>query len=225
MSAPSFPNESTQYREARDALRNAEAELRSLTERVAAQRRALPLGGEVPEDYVFRQLDAAGQAEPVALSALFAPGKDTLLLYGFMYGAEAERPCPMCTSFLDSLNGSAPHLVQRINLAVVARSPIERVAQFAVERGWQHLRMLSAGDNDYPLHYRTEDEQGRQWPLAHVFVRREGKVYHHWGSELFFDVEPGAQARHVDPLWPLWNVLDLTPEGRGGDWYPALRYE
>jgi len=30
--------------------------------------------------------------------------------------------------------------------------------------------------------------------------------------------------RHVDFMWPLWNILDRTPEGRGSDWGPRLEY-
>ena len=121
----SFPNESSGYRAARDSLLRAETELRKQVAEVAEQRRALPLGGQVKEDYEFSELRDAGRIRPVTLSELFGP-HDSLFLYSFMFGPQAEQPCPMCTSLLDALNGNAPHITQRVNLAVVARSPIGR---------------------------------------------------------------------------------------------------
>ena len=134
-----FPGESAEYRTARNALLAEEMELRRLTERVAAQRRALPAGGAMPEDYEFD-----GDGGPVKLSELFTSGKDTLAIYSFMFGPERERPCPGCTHFLDALDGEAEHIVQRINLAVVAKSPVPRIAAFAQERGWRRLRLRLA---------------------------------------------------------------------------------
>ncbi|HEX9310794.1 MAG TPA: DUF899 family protein, partial [Gemmatimonadaceae bacterium] len=142
-----FPGESQTYRSARDALLDAEIDLRRKIESVAEQRRSLPLGGEIPEDYAFEELvsvNGAPRKRKVKLSDLFANGKDTLILYSFMYGPEMERPCPSCTSILDSLDGEAPHVVQRVSLAVVARSPIGRILEFAKERDWRNLRLLSS---------------------------------------------------------------------------------
>ena len=127
-----FPNESASYRQARNALLNEEMELRRHIERVAAQRRALPAGGTIPEDYRSR-----AKGGPIRLSELFAPGKDTLAIYSFMFGPERERPCPGCTHFLDGLDGAIEHIAQRVNLAVVAKSPLPRILGFAKERGWR----------------------------------------------------------------------------------------
>ena len=216
--SPSFPNESPAYRRARDELLQAEAELRASVEAVAARRRALPLGGKVPKDYVFDETTSDGEARPVSMSELFARGKDTLFVYSFMYGPEMELPCPMCTSIADALNGQVMHLEQRINLAVVARSPIERFAAFARRRGWTRLRLLSSARNTFAADYLTEGAEGDQWPVAHTFVKRDDGVHHFWNSELVYSAsEQGQNQRHVDMLWPLWNVLDLTPEGRGTD--------
>jgi predicted dithiol-disulfide oxidoreductase (DUF899 family) len=221
MDRNAFPNESPEYRKARDELLDEEAVLRDQQERVAALRRKLPLGGEA-QDYEFEQ-SVAGAATPVKLSELFAPGQDSLLIYGFMYGPQMEQACPMCTSFLDSLNGAAPHISQRISLAVSARSPIERLVAHGEQRGWGDLRLISAANNTYARDYQTEAEDGSQLPMANVFVRRDGRIHHFWSSELFFRANPNGHPRHVDLLWPLWNVLDLTPDGRG-DWFPALDY-
>jgi predicted dithiol-disulfide oxidoreductase (DUF899 family) len=223
-----FPGESDSYRAARDKLLAAEIELRRTVESVAAQRRKLPLGGEVPQDYVFEELiraDAVEKKRAVRMSDLFVDGKDTLILYSFMYGPEVARPCPLCTSIIDALDGEAPHVVQRANLAVVAKSPIKRIGEFAAERGWRHLRFLSSEGSSYNHDYQGENATGDQMPALNVFVRREDKIYHSYSTELLFaPAEPGQDGRHVDMIWPLWNLLDLTPEGRGQKWTPKLAY-
>jgi predicted dithiol-disulfide oxidoreductase (DUF899 family) len=238
-----FPGESSDYRRARNRLLEAEVELRRAIERTAAQRRALPPGGEVPDDYRFEE---ASDGEPeVRFSELFAPGKDTLVIYSFMFprwsgdtrpgpaGGEtaklplAETPCPSCTSILDSLDGAARHLAQRLNLAVVSKSDPERIRGFAQERGWRHLRLLSSRNTAYNRDYRAETPEGEQIPILNVFVRDGSQFRHSWATELMFaprdeDEEP----RHVDSIWPIWNVLDMTPEGRGtGSNFPGLQDE
>jgi predicted dithiol-disulfide oxidoreductase (DUF899 family) len=216
----SFPGESDEYRAARSRLLDAEIELRRSIERVAAARRELPPGGVVPEDYAFE-----GDGGEVRLSELFEPGEHTLAIYSFMYGPEDERPCPGCTSILDSLDGSAVHLTQRINLAVVARSPLERIRAFAEERGWRRLRLLSSAGNTYNRDYLGETPDGDQMPMLNVFVREGATIRHFWGCEILYaPTEPGQNERHVDFIWPLWGLLDVTPEGRGKDWQPSLSY-
>jgi predicted dithiol-disulfide oxidoreductase (DUF899 family) len=220
-----FPNESAAYRKARDRLLKAEIGLRRQVEEVAKLRRKLPLGGEVQEDFVFQEPAEVVGMRKVKLSQLFQPGKDTLLLYSYMYGPQMADPCPMCTSIIDSLDGAAPHVGQRVNLAIVAKSPLPRILTFARNRGWRNLKFLSSSDNLYNRFYHGEDEDGHQSPAMNVFVKRDGKVRHFWASELMFTKgEKGMHPRHVDMIWPLWNLLDLTPEGRGKDWYPKVTY-
>jgi predicted dithiol-disulfide oxidoreductase (DUF899 family) len=216
-----FPNESPAYRAARDRLLEAEIELRRQTEKVAAQRRALPAGGEVREDYVFEEDDA----RTVKLSQLFGD-KDVLLLYSYMYGPKQERPCPSCTSILDGLDGEVGHISQSVAIAVVARSPIARILAFTKPRGWTRLRLLSAANNSYQRDYHAEDAEGSQLPIMNVFRRGEdGVIRHHWASELAFAPrDPGQDPRHVDAFWPLWAALDISPEGRG-DFRPRLEYD
>jgi predicted dithiol-disulfide oxidoreductase (DUF899 family) len=224
-----FPGESSRYRTARNRLLAAEADLRRQVERVARVRRKLTLGGLVPEDYVFEEAPAdfsdAGAVRQVKLSELFRDGVDTLLVYSYMFGPKAQQPCPMCTSFLDSLDGAASHLAQRANLAVVAKSPIGRIWQVAQARGWRRLRLLSSSNNNYNRDYHGETPEGGQLPMLNVFVRRKGKIYHFYATELqFMPPDKGQNQRHIDMMWPLWNLLDLTPEGRGTEWYPSLTY-
>ena len=227
-----FPNESTAYREARNALLAEEMELRRQVERVAARRRALPMGGEVKEDYVFE-----GESGRTKLSQLFAPDKETLAIYSFMFGPERERPCPGCTHFLDALEGSTRHILQRLNFVVVAKSPVSRLQAFARERGWRQLRLLSTAANTYDRDYfgdstalstamrdQQEFKPGEEWdmPILNVFRRDGGTMRHFWGSELLYvPPEPGQEYRHNDLLDPLWNMLDVTPDGRG-DFHPKL---
>ena len=220
-----FPNETPAYRKARDKLLKAEMTLRRQVEKVAKLRRTLPLGGEVPEDFEFDEAADVVGMRKVRLSELFAPGKDTLLLYNYMFSLAMGNPCPMCTSIIDSLEGAAPHIAQRANMVIVAKTPLPRLLTFARNRGWRNLRLLSSADNSFNRIYKGEDEEGNQNPIMHVFVRKGGKIRHSWASELFFaKPERGQNMRHVDMIWPLWNLLDLTPEGRGRDWYPRLNY-
>ena len=217
-----FPNESLEYRAARDELLAAEVALRKQTEDVARRRRELPLGGRVKEDYVFETLDG----QHVRLSELFAPGKDTLVVYSYMYGPAMKSACTSCTSILDGLDGQSPHIAQRVNFFVVAKSPPARIREIAAERGWRNLQLLSSAGNSYNADYHAEDEKGAQLPMLNVFVKRDGIVYHSYSSELFFaPSEPGQDGRHVDQIWPLWNMWDYTPDGRGSTWRPKLRYD
>ncbi len=217
-----FPNESAEYRAARDALTQAETELTSRIEEVAALRRNLPPGGTVPEDYVFTEgpadLAADAPTRQVPLSDLFGE-HDTLLLYSFMYGPEMSRPCQMCTSLLDSLDGAAPDVLERAGFAVVAKSPIGRLRQYARDRGWVNMRLISSADNSYNRDYHGEDQHGDQVSRMNVFTRDDGVIRHFWATEQS-DTLPGQDERHVDMIWPLWNLLDQTPAGRGG-WRPA----
>ncbi len=220
-----FPNENAGYREARDALLRAEIELRRQIETVAAQRRALPPGGAIPEDYLFEELDrATGEGRPVRMSELF-DGRATLIAYSFMFGPAMTRACPSCTSIIDSLDGASDHVRQRMELVVIAKSPLPRIVEFAKGRGWRHVRLLSSAGNSYNRDYRGEDEEGAQWPVLNVFDREGGAIRHRFASELLFvPAEPGQDGRHVDLIWPLWNLFDFTPEGRGTDWRPRLDY-
>jgi predicted dithiol-disulfide oxidoreductase (DUF899 family) len=213
-----FPGESQEYRTARDALLVAEKALLDRQEEVAAMRRKLPLGGKINEDYVIRSLEG-----DVKMSELFTKGT-TLVVYNFMYGPKMKSPCPMCTSMLDALEGNAHHIAQRTDLVVVARSPIERIQEHAKARNWTRFRLLSSANNTYNRDYRGEDEKEAQWPALNVFVKRGADIHHFWGAELLFvKNEDGRDSRHVDMLWPLWHLLDTTPEGRG-DFYPKLSY-
>jgi predicted dithiol-disulfide oxidoreductase (DUF899 family) len=224
-----FPAESDSYRRARNQLLQAEISLRRHVEEVAALRRQLPLGGEIPEDYVFDEgssdINDTHAVQQVSISQLFQPGKDTLAIYSFMFGPKMKAACPMCSCMLDSLNGNAVHAAQRINLAVVAKSPLERIRSFARERGWNRLRLLSSAGNNYNRDYYGENAEGGQQPSLNVFARRDGKIHHFYHTELVLVApDPGQNQRHVDMIWPLWNLLDFTPEGRGTDWYPSLIY-
>lgn len=236
-----FPGENDEYRRARDELLEAEIDLRRRTEAVAAKRRTLPLGGAVPEDYRFEEVaDGGGE---VRFSELFGAGKDTLVIYSFMFPRSsgdtrlgpaeetgklplAETPCASCTSILDSLDGAAAHLGQRLNLVVVAKSDPQRVRTFARERGWRNLRILSSQNNAYNRDYRAETAEGAQMPILNVFVRDGEELRHAWATEIMFAPrDEGEDPRHVDSIWPVWNVLDMTPGGRGPERaFPQLQY-
>src|SRR5437773_5393617 len=199
-----FPGESAEYRTARDRLLEREIELRRAMEAVAAARRALPPGGAVPEDYLFEAAGPDGTPIQVRLSELFAPGKDSLVIYNFMFprgykgsrpgpasGETAllpleEGPCPSCVALLDQLDGAAEHVDQRLNFAVVAKTTLPRLLTFAAERSWRHLRLLSSAGNRFNRHYLGEREDGSQLPTLNVFHRDGEIIRHFWGAELTF---------------------------------------
>ena len=216
-----FPGEKAAYRAARDKLLKEEIKLRRQIEAVAAMRRKLPPGGLLKEDYVFNE-----EGRTVRFSELFTDGKDTLLVYSYMFGPQMAAPCTSCTSILDGLDGQALHVTQRVNLVVVAKSPIDRILQFTRGRGWRNLRLLSSAGNTYNQDYHGETESGAQIPTMNVFTRRNGRTHHTWSSELLFaPADRGQDGRHVDLVWPLWNLFDLTPDGRGATWHPKLKYD
>jgi predicted dithiol-disulfide oxidoreductase (DUF899 family) len=179
----------------------------------------------------------------VRLSELFAPGKNSLAIYSFMFPRDpddpspgpatgqtallplADGPCPTCVALLDQLDGAAQHVSQHLNFAVVAKAPLERVITFAQERGWRWLRLLSSATNTYNRDYLAETPDGAQRPMLTVFHRDGDVIRHFWSSELFYaPAEPGQDPRHVGTLEPLWNLFDLTPEGRPSDWYEQFSY-
>jgi predicted dithiol-disulfide oxidoreductase (DUF899 family) len=212
-----FPNESPEYRQARNALLSEEIELRRYIERVAALRRTLPLGGRIPEDYTFEGHDGM-----VRLSQLFGD-KDTLVVYSMMFGPQRERACPMCTAMLTSWDGTARNLRERVALAVTARSPIDRLLDFKKERGWQNLQIYSDSKGDYTRAYVSADDG--DVPGLSVFTRRDGTLRHFWSGEMSGEMaDAGQDPRGAPDVDPLWTILDLTPAGRGAAWYPKLEY-
>ncbi|MDQ0009395.1 putative dithiol-disulfide oxidoreductase (DUF899 family) [Luteibacter jiangsuensis] len=214
-----MPNESAEYRAARNALLAEEIELRRHIERVAVQRRALPPGGEVRGNYHF-----IGQHGPVDFAALFGD-KNTLVTYSWMFGPQRERPCPMCTSLLSAWDGEACDMEQNVALAVISRSPYERMQAFARERGWRHLKLYSDANGEFSRDYHAIGKEGGDEPALNVYTWRDGVIRHFWGGEMGFETaDPGEDPRGAPDLMPLWTVIDCTPEGRRPTWYPSLDY-
>ena len=211
------PNESAEYRRAREALLAEEIELRRHIERVAEQRRRLPPGGEVTKTYVFE-----GEDGKASLADLFGD-KQTLVVYSYMFGPQREKPCPMCTSFMGTWEAKLPDVERRIAFVFVARSPIARLIAAKQERGWTRHRIYSDVSGDYTRDYVSRDDA--DMPGYTVFSRRDGLIRHFWSSEMgSATTDPGQDPRGAPDLDPLWTILDSTPEGRGSDWYPSLAY-
>jgi predicted dithiol-disulfide oxidoreductase (DUF899 family) len=192
---------------------------------------------------VFQGVDSGGVATEMRLSELFAPGRDSLVVYSMMFPRDPgddrpgpsegrtarlpilESPCPSCTALLDQLDGAAEHVSQVVNLVVVAKSPLERILAFAEERGWRRLRFLSSVGTTYNRDYLAETAAGHQRPMLNVFHRQGEAIRHFWGSELLYaPTDPGEDPRHVGTIEPLWNIFDLTPDGRPVNWEEQLRY-
>jgi len=212
-----FPNESDEYRQARDALLAEEIELRRHIERVAAQRRRLPPGGALAKDYRFE-----GENGPMRFADLFGD-KQTLVVYSYMCGPERKRPCPMCTSLMSAWDGEARDIEQRVAFAMVARSPIERLVAFRQERGWRNLKLHSDTSGDYTRDYVSETDA--DVAAFNVFTRKDRTIRHFWSEEMGAETaDPGEDPRGAPEPFPLWTILDTTPEGRDPHWYPKLEY-
>lgn len=212
-----YPNENSEYRKARNSLLGEEIELRRHIERVAAQRRALPPGGQIKEDF-----ELISETGPVRFSSLFGD-KNTLLVYSMMYGPQRTSPCPMCTSFLTSWNGTAVNLRERVAIVVTARSPIERLIDYKRQRSLTNLPFASDHSGDYTRTYVNAEDA--DVPGFSVFTRRDGVIRHFYSGEMNGEMaDPGQDPRGAPDLDPLWLMLDLTPGGRGTDWYPELDY-
>lgn len=220
---PRFEGESLGYATAREKLLAEEIRLRRHAEAVAAQRRALPDGPIIDRDYRFLGHNGG---DTLGLADLFGP-HDTLLTYFWMYGPTRARPCPMCTNLLGPLDANAADLRQQVALAVLGRSPVERQIAFAMERGWRNLPFYQTVGDDYALDIGGLDpETGWEMPVLAVF-RRDGEnvVRLFWMGEMTGEMaDPGQDPRGAIDLAPLWNALDLTPDGRDPDWYPKLSY-
>ncbi len=133
--------------------------------------------------------------------------------------------CPACTAMLDGLNGTAPHVRDNINFAVVAKAPIGQIRAWAQGRGWNNLRLLSSNGNSYNTDYGAEHD-GAQLPAINVFAKTDDGIFHTYNAELLYaPSEEGQHPRHADAIWPLWSVFDLTPDGRGTDWFPSYAYD
>jgi predicted dithiol-disulfide oxidoreductase (DUF899 family) len=219
-----LPGESPEYLARREELRVAEVELMRHRERIAEQRRNLPEGAVV-KNYVFQEgptdLDAGdAPVREVTLQDLFsAPGR-SLVVYHLMYGKQQTTPCPMCTMWIDGFNGVANHLAKNVDLAIVAAAEPEALRQHARNRGWRQLRLLSCGDNAFKYDLGSEDKEGNQDSTVSVFTQdSQGNPRHCYTARPRMD--DAIDQRGIDLLSPVWNILDLTPQGRG-DWYAEL---
>jgi predicted dithiol-disulfide oxidoreductase (DUF899 family) len=201
-----YPNESREYRDARDALLKDEQELIDKVKSVAERRRQLPLGGELKENYVFQWANDAKVGRSVKFSELFGD-KNTLLLYSFMFGPNWDKPCPSCTSLVDGFDRAWYSVTRNAAFVAIAKAPAERINAWAKERGWSQIALVSGSKSPYQAEYKCQGENDdMQLPVMHVFMKRDGKIFHFWGTE--------TTANHVDTVWPYWNLMDFTPEGR-----------
>lgn len=221
-----LPNESAEYLARREELRQAEIELMRQREHVAELRRALPPGATI-QDYEFLEDPASldDGDEPVRktrLGELFTAPDRSLVIYHLMFGKKQTKPCPMCTAWIDSFNGVAHHLAQNVDLAIVAAADLPTLRAHARNRGWDKLRLLSAGESTFKYDLGSEDREGHQDSTISVFTRESDGMSRHFYSGHPWLAED-IKERGIDELNPIWNVLDLTPQGRG-TFYASLDY-
>lgn len=206
MSELRYPNESTEYREARDSLLKEEQELVDKIKSVAEKRRELPLGGRLKEDYTFQWANDEKLGKNVKFSDLFGD-KNTLLIYSFMFGPNWDHPCPSCTSLVDGFDRTWYSVSQNAAFVAIAKAPADRINAWAKRRGWSQIPLVSGLNSTFQIDYKCQgSSDDMQWPVMHVFTKSNGEIHHFWGSEL--------ASNHVDTVWPYWNLLDFTPEGR-----------
>ena len=207
MADPKYPNEGPQYRQAREALLQEEIALIAQVKAVAEKRRQLPLGGKLKDDYVFVGANDDTRGDEIRFSELFGD-KKTLLLYSYMFGPNWDNPCPSCTSLIDGFDRASISVTNDAAFTVVAKASAKQLNAWAGERGWRHINLVSAGESEYLRDYFCQggEEDSTLWPIMHVFTKREGSIHHFWASEM--------QGNHVDMIWPYWNLMDMTPEGR-----------
>jgi len=203
-------------------------DLRSRIEGVAALRQELPLGGILKEGFVLSEgpsdLSVEGPENKTKFSELFTPGKDTLVVYSFML-APGANPCPACTSLIDGLDDMTPHIRDRMNFTIFTKAPISEFRAGGQSRGWRNVRLLSTAQTTFNTDYKAETDDNAQTPVINVFRKTDGGIFRSWASEMVFAPWPeDMHPRHADSIWPLWNVFDLTPDGRG-DWFPRTTYD
>jgi predicted dithiol-disulfide oxidoreductase (DUF899 family) len=206
MSELRYPNESREYRDARDSLLKDEQELVEKTRSVAEKRRKLPRGGQLKEDYEFVWANDGKVGQSVKFSELFAD-KNTLLLYSFMYGPGWDKPCPSCTSLVDGFDRTYYQVSQHAAFVAIAKAPADRINAWARRRGWSQIGLVSGANSTYQADYKCQqDSDDMQLPVMHVFMKQQGRIFHFWGTE--------QTSNHVDTVWPYWNLMDYTPDGR-----------
>lgn len=207
MADPKYPNESSEYRQAREALLEEEIALIAQVKAVAEKRRQLPMGGKVKDDYLFVGANDDTLGDEIRFSELFGE-QQTLLIYSYMFGPDWDNPCPSCTSLIDGFDRASISVTNNAAFTVVAKVSASRLNDWARERGWRHINLVSAEKSQYLQDYLCagSEEDTSLWPIMHVFTKRDGDIHHFWASEM--------QGNHVDMIWPYWNLMDMTPEGR-----------
>lgn len=206
MSELRYPNETPEYRKAREALLKEEQELIAKVKGVAAKRRTLPKGGKLKEDYVFEWASVGHVGEKVKFSELFG-SHDTLLLYCFMFGPNWDKPCMSCTSLMDGFDRAWYSVSRHAAFAAIAKAPAQKIHDWAKERGWTQIPLLSGFRSTFQADYKSQAENDdMQLPVMYVFRRQGGEIFHFWSTE--------TASNHVDTVWAYWNLMDFTPEGR-----------
>ena len=217
MSDLRYPNESKEYRAARDALQKDEEDLIARTKALAAKRRQLPPGGELKEDYVFQWASEGKVGQRAKFSELFG-NKKNLLLYSFMFGPNWDKPCTSCTSLMDGFDRTWYSANQDLAFVAIAKAPAEKISAWAKERGWSLIPLLSGYESTFQADYRCQgDNDDLQWPVMHAFRKHEdGKIRHFWATE--------TMENHVDTVWPYWNLFDFTAQGRPDRLTPPQKF-
>ena len=129
-----------------------------------------------------------------------------------MFGP-ARKPCPMCTSLLAAWDGKAPDIEQRVALAMIARSPIERLlGSQEGKRGWTQPEGLFGRRGRVQPRLCQRSARKRDDPASTVFTRRDGTIRHFWSAEMGVETaDPGQDPRGAPDLMPMWTSSTPRP--------------
>ena len=203
-----------EWLEQRTRLLEREKEVTRQHDRVAAERRRLPMV-RVEKDYVFDGL--AGKRRLVDLFE----GREQLIVYHFMFDPAWEKGCPGCTGYVDALGDLSMLAERRTTFVLISRAPLEKLEAYRKQRGWTRPWYSSFGtefNHDFHVtldtavrsaeyNYRPVSDTGESHGLS-VFFRVGEAVYHTYSS----------YARGVENLTNSYSLLDVTPYGRQEDW-------
>jgi len=217
---------SQEYKDARAELMKAELELSHHIERVAEMRRALPPGAEM-KDYTFiegpRDLTKDGPYTKVTLYELAADGR-SLVLNHMMFPEDDDKACPNCSFLIDGLSGVERHLKDHVNLAIVGKADIRKLRAWALDRGWNNLRILSSKESTFNKDMQVESPpwapKMNQVDGTSVFKKdKDGVLRHVYMVNATLDNvdDKRFEYRACDTMSPYFGVMDIIPEGRGDD--------
>ena len=139
-------------------------------------------------------------------------GRPQLLLYHFMFAPGVNgwpsAGCPGCSMYLDNLGRYVmPHLNARdASFAVVSLAPLQNIDAYRQRMQWP-VTWVSSADSSFNADFGLSTPEGENHGLS-VLLRDGEQIF-----RTYF-----TQARGLETVATVWNLLDLTPFGRQEEW-------